>query len=434
MRGSLAARGRAAGRPGSPHRTTRTAASGDRPERRATRIAPPSGDGSRRAVATTISWETLRQLAEFRAGQGCAISVYVNLDPSLAPTAGDAKTRVNSLVDGLRAHYAEQNSLTHDQREALRGDSDRIRRWFDTDFDRDGARAVGVFCSGLDNLWRTLALPGPVDDAVHLGRELLLTPLVPLVGRSDGAIVAVVSREQGRLYRLQRRPARGGRRPERGHARPARPGRLVAGALPAAHREARAGAREVRRRRGRPAGAAAACRAARDRLPAGDARRVRERSARRRPRRRGRLGAGRGTCRPRRAARGRAPGARARPRRGGDRAGRPVARGGRPQRPRGVGLGRLARGCLGRARRRPALQQRRVARGVAVPVVRARRRRGRASARSTAPRWTAAATASTSPCTRRSSTAARCAPCARARTSIPSRGSARCSASSAVGG
>jgi peptide chain release factor subunit 1 len=154
-------------------------------------------------VATTITWETLRQLAEFRAGQGCAISMYMNLDPSLTPTAGDAKTRVNSLVDELKAHYADQGTLTHDQREGLRTDSERIHRWFETDFDRDGARAVGVFCSGLDNLWRTLALPEAVDDAVHLGRELLLTPLVPLVGRSDGAIVAVVSREQGRLYRLR---------------------------------------------------------------------------------------------------------------------------------------------------------------------------------------------------------------------------------------
>ena len=153
-------------------------------------------------MATTINWETLRQLAEFRAAQGCAISLYVNLDPSVTPTADAANTRVRSLVDGLRAHYAEQSSLTHDQREALRGDSERIRRWFETDFDRDGAKAAALFCSGLDNLWRSLPLPDPVEDAVHLGRELLLTPLVPLVGRSDGAIVAVVSREQGRLYRL----------------------------------------------------------------------------------------------------------------------------------------------------------------------------------------------------------------------------------------
>ena len=153
-------------------------------------------------MAATVTWETLRQLAEFHAAHGCAISVYVDLDPSDTPTARDASTRVRSLLDGLRQTYGDGASLSHDQREALRGDVERIRRWFENDFDRDGAHAVAVFCSGLDNLWRTLPLAESVDDAVAVGRETLLTPLVPIVGRGTGAIVAVVSREQGRVYRL----------------------------------------------------------------------------------------------------------------------------------------------------------------------------------------------------------------------------------------
>jgi peptide chain release factor subunit 1 len=154
-------------------------------------------------VAASVTWETLRQLAEFRAAHGCAISVYVDLDPSETPTARDTSTRVHSLLDGLRTSHGDWASLSHDQREALRGDVERIRRWFDTDFDRDGAHGVAVFCSGLDNLWRTLTLAESVEDAVSVGREALLTPLVPLVGRGTGAIVAVVSREEGRLYRLR---------------------------------------------------------------------------------------------------------------------------------------------------------------------------------------------------------------------------------------
>jgi peptide chain release factor subunit 1 len=154
-------------------------------------------------VAATVTWETLRQLAGFRAAHGCAVSVYVDLDPSDTPTARDTSTRVRSLLDGLRSSYADRTSLSHDQREALRGDIERIRRWFETEFDRDGAQAVAVFCSGLDNLWRTLSLAESVDDAVSVGREALLTPLVPLVGRGSGAIVAVVSREQGHIYRVR---------------------------------------------------------------------------------------------------------------------------------------------------------------------------------------------------------------------------------------
>ena len=49
-------------------------------------------------MAGTVTWERLRELAAFRAESGCAISLYLNLDPSVAPTAGDAATRINSLL------------------------------------------------------------------------------------------------------------------------------------------------------------------------------------------------------------------------------------------------------------------------------------------------------------------------------------------------
>jgi peptide chain release factor subunit 1 len=157
-------------------------------------------------LAATISWDILRQLAAFRATQGCAISLYVDLDPSITPTAGDVDTRVRSLLDSVKADGTGRPDFTHDQREAFKRDVERVWRWFDSEFDRDGVHALALFCSDLDNLWQPVPLNDPVADEVHVGRELYLTPLVPLVGRGDGVIVAVVSREQGRIYRL-----RGGR-------------------------------------------------------------------------------------------------------------------------------------------------------------------------------------------------------------------------------
>ena len=155
-------------------------------------------------MAAVISWDNLRQLAVFRAENGCAISFYVDLDPSITPTAGDAATRVRSLLDeGLKSNGATRGDYTHAQRQALREDFERIRRYFDDEFVRDGAHGLAVFSAGLDNLWRPLSLAQSIADEVHVGRELYLTPLVPLVGRGDGALVAVVSREQGRLYRLR---------------------------------------------------------------------------------------------------------------------------------------------------------------------------------------------------------------------------------------
>lgn len=154
-------------------------------------------------MAETVSWDGLRELAGFRAEKGCAVSFYLDLNPATAPTAGDAATRVNALLlDGER-HAAENRGLTHDQRVALKDDFARIRDFFANEFQRNGARGVAVFSAGMDNVWRPQPLIEPVPDRVRVGREFHLAPLVPLVGRGEGAIVVFVGRERGELFQLR---------------------------------------------------------------------------------------------------------------------------------------------------------------------------------------------------------------------------------------
>jgi len=152
-------------------------------------------------MAGMVTWSLLRELAGFRAEKGCATSLHVNLDPSYVPTAGDAQTRMNALLNA--AGKTDRRDLTHEQRLALKSDFERIARWFDDDFDRDGSRGLAIFTAGLDNFWQTLALAEPVRDSVKVGRDFYVAPLVPLVTRADGTVIAVVGREQGRLYRLR---------------------------------------------------------------------------------------------------------------------------------------------------------------------------------------------------------------------------------------
>ena len=155
-------------------------------------------------MAETVTWDGLRELAAFQAEKGCAISVYVDLDPSTAPTAGDADARFRSLLhEGERRAEANSRGLTHNQRVGLKDDFARIRDFFENDFDRDGAHGLAIFTAGLDNVWRPRTLVESVPDGVRVGREFHLAPLVPLVGRGEGALVAFVGRERGELYRLR---------------------------------------------------------------------------------------------------------------------------------------------------------------------------------------------------------------------------------------
>jgi len=161
------------------------------------------GQGKGEVVAGTITWEQLRELAGFRAEQGCAVSLYVNLDPREVPTPKHVQARVNSLLSEAERMFDERKAaLTHEQRQGLKGDVQRIAEWFDDGFERQGVRGIAVFAASLDNFWSTISLPDPVPDEVKLEAQLYLAPLARLASRAGHTLVGAVSRERGEVYRL----------------------------------------------------------------------------------------------------------------------------------------------------------------------------------------------------------------------------------------
>jgi len=111
-------------------------------------------------AATSVSWETLRELAGFRSRTGCAVSCYVDLDPHDTPTPADARVRMHALIDeaGKRAE-ANRLERTHEQLVSIRGDLQRIEGYFGSELARDGIRGVAVFAAAGDALLAPVA-PG----------------------------------------------------------------------------------------------------------------------------------------------------------------------------------------------------------------------------------------------------------------------------------
>jgi len=154
-------------------------------------------------VADSITWVQLRELAAFRAEHGVAVSLYVGLDPSIVPTGRDLSSHTRSLLDAAERELKDQRgTLSHEERMALERDLERIASWFGNDFDRDRVLGVAVFAAEAGGLFRTLLLPSPVTDRARIENRLYLSPLVSIVGRADGALVAYVGRERGDVYQL----------------------------------------------------------------------------------------------------------------------------------------------------------------------------------------------------------------------------------------
>jgi len=110
------------------------------------------------------------------------------------------ETRFNAAVSALEKQ-ADLRSAARDCRVALRADLERIRTWWGSEFDRDGTKGVALFASSADDWFRALQLPERVPDLVQIGSEFGVTPLLGQLGR-DGALVAVLSRERGSVYRV----------------------------------------------------------------------------------------------------------------------------------------------------------------------------------------------------------------------------------------
>jgi peptide chain release factor subunit 1 len=155
-------------------------------------------------MADVLTWEMLRELADVRDEQGCALSLYVDLDPSSTPTPADVETRVNSLVSELEKTYLAEEEDGPRTR-AIRANLDRLLQFL-TEFNRDGTRGLAVLVSSEQRFFRGVGLPERVPDHVQVDSQLSLAPLVPHVGGSEGALVAMIDRERGQVFRL-----RGGR-------------------------------------------------------------------------------------------------------------------------------------------------------------------------------------------------------------------------------
>ena len=154
-------------------------------------------------MAGAITWDRLRELAAFRAQNGLAISLFLGFQPEMTGTATGAATKINSLLDEAhKSTLGSRGDLTHDQKRGVQSDFERIRSYLANDFDRAGVQGLAIFAAGLDSFWSASALSDHVPDRVFVGPDFRLKPLVPLLGRGEGAIVAVIDRERGLLFRL----------------------------------------------------------------------------------------------------------------------------------------------------------------------------------------------------------------------------------------
>jgi peptide chain release factor subunit 1 len=91
-----------------------------------------------------------------------------------------------------------EDSLTHDQREALKRDVARVRGYFEREFDASGTRGVVVFSASAIDLFDVHRLGRPIRSEVAIDDSPFIEPLTTMPGR-DGYCVLLVNRQVARI-------------------------------------------------------------------------------------------------------------------------------------------------------------------------------------------------------------------------------------------
>ena len=141
--------------------------------------------------------QRLRELAALRPEGHKVLSLYVNLDPSEFPTPRQRSSEIQSLLDTVERELRE-DSLPHEQRLELKQDIERVRAFFEREFDASGTRGVAIFsASGID-LFEVQRLTRPVRSEVTIDDSPFIEPLTAMPG-DDGWCVLLVNRQLARI-------------------------------------------------------------------------------------------------------------------------------------------------------------------------------------------------------------------------------------------
>src|SRR4051812_17270710 len=149
-------------------------------------------------MATDITTDRLRELAETRSAAGKVLSVFINLDPREFATPPARATEISSVLDEAARTIRDLGGLTHDERTALQADLERVRAGLRNGVDMEGARALAVFASKPAGLFEMLKLPRPVEHKVTIADHPCVEPLAR-IGAGELWWLVLVDRRHARL-------------------------------------------------------------------------------------------------------------------------------------------------------------------------------------------------------------------------------------------
>jgi peptide chain release factor subunit 1 len=148
--------------------------------------------------ANDITRERLRRLAGTRPDGGKVLSLFLNLDPREFATAPARSSEIRSMLDRAARQVRDDESLTREERMALRADLERLQAEIADGALAKGAHGLAIFASGPAGLFEVLKLSEPIEHDPVIADTPYIEPL-SAIGPAERWCVLLVNRRIARL-------------------------------------------------------------------------------------------------------------------------------------------------------------------------------------------------------------------------------------------
>lgn len=146
-----------------------------------------------------VTATAIKALLNRRPSTSPVTSVYLNTDGSRYPRPADYEARLDHL---LRSARRAAETLDQEAQDAVRADTEQIRRWVRSSFERSGVKGLGLFaCDG--EIFEELEVAMGVRNIVRVSDRPYVVPLQALLSRHHHIALAVVERDRARIFRYQ---------------------------------------------------------------------------------------------------------------------------------------------------------------------------------------------------------------------------------------
>jgi peptide subunit release factor 1 (eRF1) len=151
-----------------------------------------------------VQTHEVRELVDFAPEGFLVTSFFLDVNAKELPSPDQIQTSADSLLHTAEAQREEvAGELSHDARESLRQDLQKIERFVKEDFQRQDSNGLALYSCSSHDFWEVIELPTPVDNRVVFAPRPYVAPIATFLSHNKPTAILLTDKQNGRIFTMQ---------------------------------------------------------------------------------------------------------------------------------------------------------------------------------------------------------------------------------------